>query len=102
MYIIIMKNNFFEWDDKKNALNIEKHGLSFYEAATVFCDERAIVFDDPDHSGEEQRFLIIGMSRSFRICIVSHCYRGEDDIIRIISARKATRKEEEYYRNGSR
>lgn len=83
----------FEWDNWKNRINIRKHGISFEEASTVFYDERAILFDDPRHSLKEERFLIIGMSRKSHICIVSHCYRGEDETIRIISARKATKHE---------
>ena len=87
----------FEWDENKNQANIEKHGISFSEASTVFYDENAVLFDDPDHSESEDRFLIIGFSQKARICIVSHCYRGNDDVIRIISARKATRRESEAY-----
>ena len=87
----------FEWDENKNQANIEKHGISFSEASTVFYDENAVLFDDPDHSENEDRFLIIGFSQKARICIVSHCYRGNDDVIRIISARKATRRESEAY-----
>ena len=87
----------FEWDELKNSKNIKKHGISFEEAATVFYDEDAIVFDDPDHSIEENRFLIIGVSLTDKLCIVSHCYRESDGIIRIISARRAQKKEKEFY-----
>lgn len=87
----------FDWDEEKNKKNIIKHRVSFEEAATVFYDEYAIVFDDPDHSVEENRFLIIGVSRTDKLCIVSHCYRNEDEIIRIISARPAEKSEKEYY-----
>lgn len=87
----------FEWDENKNQANIEKHGISFLEASTVFYDENAVLFDDPDHSENEDRFLIIGFSQKARICIVSHCYRGNDGVIRIISARKATKRESEAY-----
>lgn len=90
----------FEWDDKKEKQNINKHGISFAEAATVFADEAAILFDDPEHSDEEARFLLLGMSESVHICIVCHCYRAADAVIRIISARKATKKEEERYVRG--
>ncbi len=86
-----------EWDPNKNELNKKKHGISFEEAQTVFYDEYAILFDDPDHSEEEDRFLILGFTQKERLCIVSHCYRGEDEIIRIISARKATKSETGYY-----
>ena len=87
----------FEWDPNKNISNQNKHGIAFEEAQTVFYDEYAILFDDPDHSEEEDRFLIIGISQRERLCIVSHCYRGEDEVIRIISARKATKAESTYY-----
>lgn len=87
----------FEWDKHKNAINIKKHKISFEEASTVFFDDRAILFDDPEHSYEEERFLIIGTTSSSRICIVSHCYRSEDEIIRIISARNATKTEQSVY-----
>ena len=89
----------FEWDDFKNRINIRKHGVSFEEASSVFYDTNAILFDDPSHSAKESRFLILGISRKAHICIVSHCYRGEDEIIRIISARKATKKEADIYQN---
>ena len=89
----------FEWDELKNRINIRKHGVSFEEASSVFYDTNAILFDDPSHSAKESRFLILGISRKAHICIVSHCYRGEDEIIRIISARKATKKEAGIYQN---
>ena len=92
-----MKEIEFIWDENKNLINIKKHGISFSEAATVFYDTEAIVFDDLDHSETEDRFLILGLSQNERLCIVSHCYRGNDDIIRIISARKATKKEAATY-----
>lgn len=87
----------FEWDENKNRINKAKHDISFEEASSVFYDENAILFDDPDHSLDEDRFLIIGMSEASNVCIVSHCYRGDDAIIRIISARKATKTEQAYY-----
>ena len=87
----------FEWDEAKNKINQAKHGISFEEAQSVFEDAYAILFDDPDHSEEEERFLIIGMSGAKGICIVSHCYRGADERIRIISARAATQKEKSVY-----
>jgi len=71
--------------------------VSFEEAASVFYDEGAILFDDPEHSEEEERFLIIGITSKERLCIVSHCYRENDSVIRIISARKATTNEKSYY-----
>ena len=87
----------FEWDEAKNKINQAKHGISFEEAQSVFEDAYAILFDDPDHSEGEERFLIIGMSSAKGICIVSHCYRGADERIRIISARAATQKEKSVY-----
>ena len=92
----------FLWDTKKNDDNKKKHGISFEEASTVFYDDYAILFDDPDHSVEEDRFLILGISQKENLCIVSHCYREDDQIIRIISARKATRQETGYYINNRR
>lgn len=100
MYNIIMEMINFEWDENKNTINKKKHGLSFEEAKEVFSDDNAILFDDPDHSVGEERFLIIGMIKSQKICIVSHCYRDNDDIIRIISAREATKNEKTTYLKG--
>ncbi|MCI9436648.1 MAG: BrnT family toxin [Lachnospiraceae bacterium] len=90
----------FIWDENKNELNKKKHGISFEEAKDVFGDENAILFDDPDHSYEEERFLIIGMTGGKGICIVSHCYKDEDSTIRIISAREATKSEKKTYQKG--
>ena len=87
----------FEWDDNKAKINIEKHGVSFDEASTVFDDEQGILFDDPDHSQDEDRFILLGISSLAKLLIVCHCYRGKDDMIRIISARKATRSESKQY-----
>lgn len=87
----------FEWDNNKALINEKKHGITFEEASTVFYDENAILFDDPDHSEAEERFLMLGISEQTKMLIVSHCYRGEDGIIRIISARKATKKEAKQY-----
>ena len=91
---------YFDWDEEKNTTNIIKHGIDFEEASTVFFDERAILFDDPEHSEEEDRFLILGLSEDANLCIVCHCYRESDTVIRIISARKATKKESERYVKG--
>ncbi len=96
-YNIIMDIIKFEWDENKNQINQRKHGISFDEAKTVFYDEYAILFDDPEHSVDEDRFLIIGMTQKERVCIVSHCYRGQESTIRIISARKATKSEKQIY-----
>ncbi len=87
----------FEWDPHKNEINKKKHGLSFETAREVFYDECAILFDDPDHSDTEERFLIIGSIQTAQICIVSHCYRDNDNRIRIISARQATKSEQQAY-----
>ena len=95
-----MNRLLFEWDENKSRKNIIKHGISFEEASSVFLDDQAILFDDPAHSEIEERFLLIGISSSPNICIVCHCYRESDSVIRIISARKATKKEEFRYVKG--
>lgn len=87
----------FEWDDRKAAANLKKHGVSFYEAKSVFLDERAKLIGDPDHSEDEDRFVLLGMSSVLRLLLVCHCYRSEGDVIRIISARKAISKESKSY-----
>ena len=97
MYNICINEIHFTWDNNKNTTNFLKHGISFEEASTVFYDDYAILFDDPDHSIQEERFLIIGNSYQNHLCIVSHCYRESDNVIRIISARLATRKERNTY-----
>ena len=87
----------FEWDPRKDQYNRRKHDVSFREASTAFYDDDAILFDDPNHSEEEERCLLIGMTVFGRLLIVSHCYRKNDSVIRVISARKATKTEENYY-----
>lgn len=87
----------FEWDQKKNRTNRTKHGISFEEAQTVFYDRNALLIPDPDHSKDEERFVILGMSRILRILVVCHCYRQEESVVRIISARRATSDETEEY-----
>ena len=87
----------FEWDDNKNKTNIEKHGISFEEAASVFQDDDALIISDEDHSESEERFVLIGFSYRANLLVVCHCYRNKDSIIRIISARKADRKERQEY-----
>ena len=87
----------FSWDARKNSSNRKKHGISFEEAQTVFEDENALLIDDPDHSIDEDRFILLGLSARPRILVVCHCYREQDDVIRIISARKATRSEQIQY-----
>lgn len=86
-----------EWDERKAAANLKKHGVSFDEAKSVFVDERAKLIGDPDHSGDEDRFVILGLSSALRLLLVCHCYRSEGSVIRIVSARKATAKESRSY-----
>lgn len=87
----------FEWDRRKETANRKKHGVSFSEAKTAFFDENARVIADPDHSDEEDRFILLGLSSQLRLLVVCHCYREDEDTIRIISARKATRSEQRAY-----
>ena len=94
-----MKGLRFEWDKRKNRSNIRRHGVSFEEAQTVFLDENGILIDDPEHSEVEDRFVLIGLSFGIPLLVVCHCYR-QDDVIRVISARKANRTESASY--GSR
>jgi len=90
----------FEWDERKKKANIKKHGVSFDEARTVFYDENAIQFFDPDHSEDEDRFILLGMSFKLQILVVCHCFRKSETVVRIISVRKADRNEEnEYWRH---
>ena len=96
-YNIHMNEIRFEWDSTKNEYNIKKHDVSFEEASTVFYDPEALLIPDPDHSTVEERFVIMGYSHRLRMLVVCHCYRGEDEIIRIISARKATNAERKWY-----
>lgn len=87
----------FEWDDDKNSNNIRKHKISFTEAQSAFYDEEAIVFADPDHSDDEERFIILGISIKARVLVVCHCFRESETKVRIISARKADKYEENDY-----
>ena len=90
----------FEWDNRKEKVNVKKHGISFDEAHTVFYDENAIQFFDPDHTDDENRFILLGVSFKLKVLVVCHCFRESDTVIRIISARKADGDEEqEYWRN---
>ena len=86
----------FEWDERKDGENQRKHGVTFEEARTVFFDDHGILIADPDHSDDEERFILIGISSVLRNLVVCHCYRG-GDVIRIISARKANRTERDQY-----
>ena len=97
-YIICMDTMSFTWDPQKNLMNQRKHdGIDFEEAKTVFYDEYARVIFDPQHSHQEDRFIILGLSSTLRILVVCHCYRESESLIRIISARKASKKEEQSY-----
>ncbi len=92
----------FTWDESKNRLNKRKHSVSFEEAKTVFYDENAIQFPDPDHSQNEDRFVMLGLSYRLRVLTVCHCFRENDSVIRIISARRATKKEIGRYEEGEK
>jgi len=92
-----MKSLRFEWDPNKNLDNKRKHGVSFEEAQAVFLDENALMIHDPDHSEDEDRFVLLGLSVKIRLLAVCHCYRKSDVVIRIISARRATRSEQRRY-----
>ncbi|NES05065.1 MAG: BrnT family toxin [Okeania sp. SIO2F4] len=92
-----MSQLLFEWDREKNLINQKKHGVSFEEAKSVFYDDNAIQFWDEQHSDLEDRFLLLGISSKMRILLIVHCYREQESVIRIISARKATKKESEFY-----
>jgi uncharacterized DUF497 family protein len=97
MYNVNMKNLHFAWDEHKNSSNQRKHGVSFEEARTAFLDENAKLYFDPDHSQDEDRFILLGLSFSLRILVVCHCYRQSNTVIRIISARKADKHEQNDY-----
>jgi hypothetical protein len=87
----------FEWDERKNEQNRRKHGISFEEARTVFFDENALLVSDPDHSGQEDRFVLLGLSSGLRVLLVCHCYRRDEEVIRIFSVRRANREERKQY-----
>jgi uncharacterized protein len=90
----------FDWDERKNRGNRTKHGVWFEEAHSVFRDPHARLFDDPEHSEEEDRFILLGLSSASRLLVVVHCYRDSHYMVRIISARKATKKEARFYEEG--
>jgi uncharacterized DUF497 family protein len=92
-----MESLSFAWDENKNTRNQRKHGISFEEASTVFYDEEALDFYDPDHSEDEDRFVLLGMSLRARVLVVISCEREKDSVVRIISARRADRQEEKDY-----
>ena len=87
----------FEWDKNKQRINIQKHGVDFEEAKTVFYDGEALLLSDPDHSATEERFVILGLSKKTNLLTVCHCCRENEEVIRIINARKATTKEKKQY-----
>jgi uncharacterized protein len=87
-------------DERKNKANRTKHGVWFEEAQSVFSDPQARVFHDPEHSEEEERFILLGLSSAARVLVVVHCYRESDSVVRIISARKAIKKEVRFYEEG--
>lgn len=87
----------FEWDENKNTINKKKHNVSFEEAMTVFYDEEALLINDPEHSDEEERFILLGFSQRANLLVVCHCCRSSETVIRIISARKATKNESRQY-----
>jgi len=88
----------FDWDVNKSKANERKHGISFLEAMTVFGDTNAVLMDDDKHSDDEDRFILLGMSKETNLLMVCHCYRDEHDAVRLISARKANKYEERVYR----
>jgi uncharacterized protein len=92
-----MKYIQFEWDETKNTSNISRHHISFEEAKTVFYNPLARIINNPEHSNSEDRFIILGLSQKLHLLVVCHCYRSSDEIIRLISARKATKKESYNY-----
>jgi len=96
-YTVHMRELRFDWDERKQKINIRKHGVSFEEARTAFYDENAIQYFDPDHSEDEDRFLLLGMSIKPQILVVCHCFRESETLVRIISARKADKSEEQVY-----
>jgi len=87
----------FVWDERKNRFNQRKHGVTFEEAQTSFLDENAKIYADPDHSEDEDRFILLGISFRLRTLVVCHCYREEESVIRIVSARKADKSEQRDY-----
>lgn len=97
MYSWDMRDLQLDWDPKKDAANQRKHGIGFEEASTVISDEHALLLDDPEHSKEEGRFILLGLSAGLRAPVVCHCCRQAQDVIRPISAREASKKEREEY-----
>jgi hypothetical protein len=100
-YIVLLNTRtselFFEWDPKKAASNVAKHGVTFEEAKSVFYDTEALIIPDPDHSAVEERFVMMGQSSLTAVLVLVHCYRAEASSIRIMSARQAGTKEQQHY-----
>jgi uncharacterized DUF497 family protein len=92
-----MKTISFVWDQTKAESNLKKHKMSFKEAQTVFSDPNARMIFDPEHSGDEDRFILLGISSGLRLLVVCHCYTEDDRVVRIISARKANKNEQKQY-----
>ena len=88
----------FEWDPAKNRTNKTKHGITFEEASTVFYDPNSRIIPDPDHSDDEERFILLGLSENLKLLVVCHCYKKNDQLIRIYSARKANKSETMTYK----
>ena len=97
IYDVVVAELRFEWDLAKESANRRKHGVSFEEAESVFADDLGLLIHDPDHSEDEDRFVLLGLSSLLRALVVCHCYRHGNDVIRIISARKADRRERLLY-----
>jgi uncharacterized DUF497 family protein len=95
----VLQDRSFNWNKSKNLNNIRKHGIPFKEAATVFLDPNATLISDDDHSLDEDRYIVVGMSKKLKMLMVCHCYRDESggEVIRIISARPANKQEQELY-----
>jgi uncharacterized DUF497 family protein len=92
----------FEWDEQKSLRNQRQHGVSFEEARTVFLDEHALLIPDPDHAGQDDRFILLGLSAVLRVLVVCHCYRSGGHVIRLISAREADNVERSAYHHRKR
>ena len=88
----------FEWDESKNKANLQKHGISFEEAESVFYDQYSLLIADPDHSETEDRFLLMGLSAKLRLLVVCHCFEVDDGLIRVISCRISSKQEMSLYR----
>ena len=88
----------FEWDPAKSAANAKKHGITFEDTQTVFYDDFAVQFFDEQHSSDEDRFLLLGLSSSAKLLVVCHCEREQGEVVRLISARRATKRESAFYR----